>query len=54
VLLFKVLADREKDRMDVRNVLTVQGVPERAYLERWANELGIADRLRRALPSSES
>ena len=37
--------------MDVRNVLTVQGIPERAYLERWAEELGIADRLQRALAS---
>ena len=54
LLLFKVLADREKDRMDVRNVLTVQGIPERAYLERWAEQLGIADRLRRALASGAS
>ena len=49
LLLFELLADREKDRMDVRNVLTVQGVPERAYLERWSRELGIEARLRRVL-----
>ena len=54
LLLFKILADREKDRMDVRNVLTVQGVPERAYLERWARELGISDRLERVLSSAGS
>jgi Nucleotidyl transferase AbiEii toxin, Type IV TA system len=52
LVLFKVLADREKDRMDVRNVLTVQGVPERAYLERWAGELGIRERLARFMPPS--
>lgn len=54
LVLFKVLADRQKDRMDVQNVLTVQGVPERAYLEHWGRELGIQDRLERALSSTES
>ncbi len=54
LVLFKVLVDREKDRMDVRNVLTVQGVPERAYLERWGKELGVSDRLARALSSGGS
>ena len=36
--------------MDVKNILTVQGVPERAYLERWAEELGVSDRLAKYLP----
>ncbi len=49
LLLFKLIADREKDRMDVRNVLTVQGVPDREYLERWSALLGIRDRLEFAL-----
>jgi hypothetical protein len=31
--------------MDLRNVIAVQGVPEREYLERWAAELGVTDRL---------
>ena len=52
LLLFKILADREKDRMDVRNILMVQGVPERGYLERWGRELGISDRLERVLSSA--
>ena len=47
--LFQVLADSEKDRMDVRNILTVQGVSERGDLERWARELGTEVRLRRPL-----
>jgi hypothetical protein len=40
--------------MTVRNVLTVQGVPERAYLERWGRELGISDRIGRILSSSQN
>jgi len=45
LILFKLLADRPKDRVDVTNVLSVQGVPEREYLERWARELGVEKRL---------
>lgn len=47
LILLKLLADRLKDRVDVENVITAQGVPERAYLEKWAGELGIRDRLDR-------
>lgn len=49
LILLKLVADRPKDRLDVRNVLSVQGVPEPEYLERWANDLGVTDRLRAAL-----
>ena len=45
LLLFKLLADRPKDRADVRNVLAVQGIPDREYLERWAGELDVRPRL---------
>ncbi|MEO6597441.1 MAG: hypothetical protein ABIP94_22080 [Planctomycetota bacterium] len=49
LILFKLMADRPKDRVDVQNVLTVQGIPEPEYLRDWAARLGVADRLERAL-----
>jgi hypothetical protein len=49
LILFKLLADRPKDRLDVQNVLTVQGVPDAPYLHEWAKRLGVADRLVLAL-----
>jgi hypothetical protein len=49
LILFKLMADRPKDRADVQNVLTVQGVPDPDYLRDWALKLGVADRLERAL-----
>jgi len=45
LILFKLLADRPKDRVDTSNVVAIQGIPERAYLERWARELGVQSRL---------
>jgi hypothetical protein len=45
LVLLKLIADRPKDRMDIENLLAVQGVPERTYLESWAKELGIRPRL---------
>jgi hypothetical protein len=49
LILLKPLADRRKDRVDVENVLLVQGVPEPEYLRRWAAALGLEQRLTRAL-----
>jgi hypothetical protein len=49
LVLFKLMADRPKDRVDIQNVLTVQGVPDADYLRAWAQQLGVADRLARAL-----
>jgi hypothetical protein len=49
VLLFKLIAYRHKDRADIENILTVQGVPERAYLEAWAAKLGMRERLEESL-----
>jgi len=46
LLLFKLLAGRNKDLVDVDNLLVVQGVPERSYLETWAKQLQIEERLR--------
>lgn len=35
--------------MDLDSVLWVQGVPEREYLETWALELGVVERLKELL-----
>jgi len=49
LILFKLLADRPKDRLDVQNVLTVQGIPDPEYLAAWAKQVGVDERLQRAL-----
>ena len=49
LILFKLLAHRPKDRVDIDNILAVQGLPEPAYLFDWARQLGLADRLELAL-----
>ena len=54
MLLFKLLAWRLKDRADIENLLTVQGVPEEPYLRSWAARLGVTDRLERALAEHRS
>ncbi len=45
LILFKLLAWRDKDRMDIKNILAIQGVPDEPYLREWAARLGIGDRL---------
>ncbi len=49
LILFKLLADRPKDRLDIQNVLTVQGVPDADYLRAFAQQLGVLERLDRAI-----
>jgi predicted nucleotidyltransferase len=49
LVLFKLIAWRRKDRVDLDNILWVQGVPERTYLEHWARILGVEERLRQVL-----
>jgi len=49
LILFKLIAGRRKDWVDVDNVIAVQGVPERGYLTEWANRLGVRERLDRVL-----
>lgn len=45
LVLFKLLAWRPKDRLDLLNIFTVQGVPEEAYLRAEAERLGVRERL---------
>lgn len=53
LVLFKLLADRPKDRLDIQNVLAVQGVPDADYLRTWAEQLGVTHKLERALHDAE-
>ncbi len=49
LFLFKLLAWRKKDQVDVENLLWMQGVPDRSYVEDWARRLRLEDRLREAI-----
>ena len=50
VLLYKALAFRDKDRLDIENVIEAQGPQiDREYLESWARRLRIWTRLSRFL-----
>jgi hypothetical protein len=52
LLLFKLLADRTKDRLDVEDTLLVCGPVDLPHLKKWAKHLGVTDRLDRALRES--
>jgi len=52
LLLFKLLADRTKDRLDIEELLFVCGPLDLEYLRRWAEYLGIPERLDRTLRES--
>lgn len=49
LILLKLLANRPKDRVDIGDILFIQGDPDIEYLRRWAGELGVADQLDEAL-----
>jgi len=49
LILLKLIADRPKDRIDIQNILAVQGVPEREYLVRWAERLSLRGKLEEIL-----
>ena len=49
LLLFKLLANRTKDRVDVEDLLTICGPLDKAYLSKWAKHLDISERLERVL-----
>jgi len=49
LVLLKLIADRPRDRIDIADILFIQGRLDEAYLRKWARELNIEDRLDRAL-----
>lgn len=49
LILFKLIAGRRKDWVDIDSILAVQGVPEEEYLRAWAEKLGVKPRLEQVL-----
>lgn len=48
LLLHKLAANRPRDRADIADLLLVTGPLEETYLRKWAERLGILDRLEEA------
>jgi predicted nucleotidyltransferase len=51
LILFKLVASRPRDLIDVQDVLFMQGQLDEAYLRRWAWPLGVAAKLDDVLAS---
>ena len=49
LVLLKLLANRPKDRVDVGDILFIQGSLDKEYMRRWARELGVDAELEAAL-----
>lgn len=49
LILLKLLAHRPRDLADVGDILFTQGTLDEAYLRKWAEELGIRERLESVL-----
>ena len=49
LLLLKLLANRPRDRVDVLDILFMQGELDEAYMHRWAAQLGVSEALAQAL-----
>lgn len=49
LILFKLLAGRPRDLLDIEDVFFMQGQLDETYMRRWAGPLGVADQLERML-----
>lgn len=49
LIVLKVLANRDRDRGDVQDVLFMQGELDREYMRHWAERLGVLENLEMAL-----
>jgi hypothetical protein len=49
LILFKLVAGRRKDWVDIENVVAIQGIPDPGYLATWAALLGVQERLARVV-----
>ncbi len=49
LIVLKVLANRDRDRGDVQDVLFIQGELDRDYMRHWAAKLGVLSNLEEAL-----
>jgi hypothetical protein len=50
LLLHKLVAGRQKDLLDIDDLLLIQGQVDRAYLREWADALGVTTLLLERLP----
>ena len=53
LIVLKVLANRDRDRSDVQDVLFMQGQLDRDYMKHWAEKLGVLQNLEEALRKSD-
>lgn len=53
LILFKLLASRPRDLLDVQDVLFTQCQLDEDYMRTWAAELGVEDKLQDALSQSD-
>jgi len=49
IILLKLMASRHRDLGDVQDIFFMQGQLDEAYLQKWAEKLGVADSLQQAL-----
>jgi len=49
LILFKLLAGRPRDLLDIKDILFMQGRLDEPYMRRWAEPLGVAPQLEQAL-----
>jgi hypothetical protein len=49
LILFKLIASRPRDLIDVQDIFFTQGDLDEAYMRRWATELGVAEKLEEVL-----
>jgi hypothetical protein len=49
LILFKLIASRPRDLIDVQDIFFTQGDLDEAYMRRWAKELGVAEKLEEVL-----
>ncbi len=48
LLLLKLIANRPRDLLDVADILFIQGQLDQSYLDHWAAQLGVTERLQQA------
>jgi hypothetical protein len=53
LLLLKLVASRARDYLDAADILFTQGQLDEDYMRRWANELGVLDKLEQVLKESQ-
>ena len=49
LILFKLLAGRPRDLLDIKDIFFMQGQLDEAYMRRWAGPLGVGEQLAQAL-----